>query len=158
MSDFIHVEDRDDVRWLTLSAAGTKNAVPPVEWVPLARALEAFEASTQRALVVRGDGDDFCAGADLGVGFDPSGGAAANVDVMGAPNAAALALHRLTKPSVAAVDGVAVGAGMNLALGCDVAVATDRARFSEIFVRRGLTLDFGGTWLLPRIVGLARAR
>jgi 2-(1,2-epoxy-1,2-dihydrophenyl)acetyl-CoA isomerase len=56
------------------------------------------------------------------------------------------------------VDGVAVGAGMNLALGCDVVVATDRARFSEIFVRRGLAVDFGGTWLLPRLVGLARAK
>lgn len=77
---------------------------------------------------------------------------------MQAANTAALALHRLSKPSVAAVDGVAVGGGMNLALGCDVVVATDRARFSEIFVRRGLTLDLGGTWLLPRVVGLARAR
>ena len=47
---------------------------------------------------------------------------------------------------------------MNLALGCDMVIATDRARFSEIFVKRGLTLDFGGTWLLPRLVGLARAR
>jgi 2-(1,2-epoxy-1,2-dihydrophenyl)acetyl-CoA isomerase len=70
----------------------------------------------------------------------------------------AFALHRLTKPTLAAVDGVAVGAGMNLALGCDVVVATERARFSEIFVRRGLTVDFGGSWLLPRIVGLQRAK
>jgi 2-(1,2-epoxy-1,2-dihydrophenyl)acetyl-CoA isomerase len=71
---------------------------------------------------------------------------------------AALTLHRLTKPTIAAVDGVAVGAGMNLALGCDVVVATSRARFAEIFVRRGLTLDFGGSWLLPRIVGMQRAK
>jgi 2-(1,2-epoxy-1,2-dihydrophenyl)acetyl-CoA isomerase len=69
-----------------------------------------------------------------------------------------MALHRLTKPTIAAVDGVAVGAGMNLALGCDVVVATERARFSEILVRRGLTVDFGGSWLLPRIVGLQRAK
>jgi 2-(1,2-epoxy-1,2-dihydrophenyl)acetyl-CoA isomerase len=47
---------------------------------------------------------------------------------------------------------------MNLAIGCDIVLASDRARFSEIFVRRGLTMDFGGSWLLPRIVGLARAR
>jgi 2-(1,2-epoxy-1,2-dihydrophenyl)acetyl-CoA isomerase len=73
-------------------------------------------------------------------------------------NAAALALHRLSKPTIAAVDGVAVGAGMNLAIGCDIVIATQRARFSEIFVKRGLTVDFGGTWLLPRLVGLARAR
>jgi 2-(1,2-epoxy-1,2-dihydrophenyl)acetyl-CoA isomerase len=72
--------------------------------------------------------------------------------------AAARALHESTKPTVAAVDGVAAGAGMNLALGCDVVIATTRARFSEIFVRRGLTVDFGGTWLLPRRIGLARAK
>ncbi len=72
--------------------------------------------------------------------------------------AAAMALHRLTKPAIAAVDGVAVGAGMNLALGCDVVIATERARFSEIFVKRGLTVDFGGSWLLPRIVGMQRAK
>jgi 2-(1,2-epoxy-1,2-dihydrophenyl)acetyl-CoA isomerase len=71
---------------------------------------------------------------------------------------AAMTLHRLSKPTIAAVDGVAVGAGMNLALGCDVVVATSRARFSEIFVRRGLTVDFGGSWLLPRIVGMQRAK
>ncbi len=72
--------------------------------------------------------------------------------------AAALALHRLSKPTIAAVDGVAVGAGLNLALGCDVVIATTRARLSELFVRRGLVVDFGGTWLLPRRVGLQRAK
>jgi 2-(1,2-epoxy-1,2-dihydrophenyl)acetyl-CoA isomerase len=110
-------------------------------------------------LVITGADGEFCAGADL----DPS-----RIDRLQAVEdrharmklvgEAALALHRLTKPTIAAVDGVAVGAGMNLALGCDVVVATDRARFSEIFVRRGLTVDFGGSWLLPRIVGLQRAK
>ena len=71
---------------------------------------------------------------------------------------AATALHRITKPTIAAVDGYAVGAGMNLALGCDVVIAAESALFSEIFVKRGLTLDFGGTWLLPRLVGLQRAK
>ncbi len=67
-------------------------------------------------------------------------------------------MHRSTKPTVAAVDGVAAGAGLNLALACDFLLATERARFSEIFVKRGLTMDFGGTWLLPRRIGLARAK
>jgi enoyl-CoA hydratase/carnithine racemase len=71
---------------------------------------------------------------------------------------AATALRRITKPTIAAVDGVAAGAGMNLALGCDVVLASTRSRFAEIFVRRGLTVDFGGTWLLPRIVGPQRAK
>ena len=77
---------------------------------------------------------------------------------MKAPSRVATTLHSLPKPSIAAVDGSAVGAGMNIALGCDIVVATDRARFAELFVHRGLTIDIGGTWLLPRIVGMARAR
>src|SRR5205823_13427233 len=70
----------------------------------------------------------------------------------------ALALHRIPKPVIAKVNGVAVGAGLNLALGCDLIVAADNARFSEIFARRGLTIDFGGSWLLPRLVGMHRAK
>ena len=158
MADFVSIDDRDDVRWLTMSASHAKNAVPPDAWGDLAAAFDDFEASEQRAMVVIGTGEDFCAGADLGEGFGSLDNAAANVQMMRRAGSAAMALHRLSKPTVAAVDGVAVGGGMNLALGCDVVVATDRARFSEIFVRRGLTLDLGGTWLLPRIVGLARAR
>ncbi len=71
---------------------------------------------------------------------------------------AALALHRMPKPTIAKVNGVAVGAGCNLALGCDLIVASDEARFSEIFARRGLTIDFGGSWILPRLVGMHRAK
>jgi 2-(1,2-epoxy-1,2-dihydrophenyl)acetyl-CoA isomerase len=73
-------------------------------------------------------------------------------------NEACLALHRLPVPTIARVDGVAVGAGMNLALACDFVLASARARFSEIFVRRGLSVDFGGSWVLPRLVGLHRAK
>jgi enoyl-CoA hydratase/carnithine racemase len=70
----------------------------------------------------------------------------------------ALSLHRLAKPTIAKVGGVAAGAGCNLALGCDLIVASDEARFSEIFARRGLSIDFGGSWLLPRLVGLHKAK
>jgi 2-(1,2-epoxy-1,2-dihydrophenyl)acetyl-CoA isomerase len=73
-------------------------------------------------------------------------------------NSAALALHDLPKPAIAKVNGDAVGAGMNLALGCDLIVAAESARFSEIFARRSLSVDFGGTWLLPRLVGLHKAK
>ncbi len=64
----------------------------------------------------------------------------------------------MTKPTIAKVDGVAVGAGLSLALGCDLVVCSDRARLSMIFSRRGLALDNGASWLLPRLVGLARAK
>jgi 2-(1,2-epoxy-1,2-dihydrophenyl)acetyl-CoA isomerase len=72
--------------------------------------------------------------------------------------AAALSLHRLGKPTIAAVNGVAAGGGCNLAFGCDIVFAAESARFAEIFVNRGLALDYAGTWLLPRLVGLQRAK
>ena len=143
---------------MTMSNVERKNAIPLEGWVELADAFSEFESSAQRALVIRGAGEDFCAGADLSAGFTRLESAADNVTLMRLPSRAALALHRLSKPTVAAVDGVAVGAGMNLAIGCDIVIASQRARFAEIFIQRGLALDFGGTWLLPRLVGLARAR
>ncbi|HAX82631.1 MAG TPA: enoyl-CoA hydratase [Actinobacteria bacterium] len=152
-------EVRDDgaIRWLVIDNPGRRNAVPTGQWGRLAELITEFEASESRVLVVTGAGEDFCSGADVGSDFSP-GSVAAGYAMLEQVGAAALALHRCTKPTLAAVDGVAAGAGLNLALGCDVAIASDRARFAEIFVRRGLTLDFGGTWLLPRRIGLARAK
>lgn len=152
-----HVVDEGPVRWLTLDNPGRRNAVPTDQWEVLTGHLDDFETSDLRALVVTGAGDDFCSGADLGTGFQGREMVHA-YEAMARVGAAARALHRITKPTVAAVDGVAVGAGLNLALGCDLLIATDRARFAEIFVRRGLTVDFAGTWLLPRRIGLARAK
>lgn len=155
---WLRQEDRGLVRWLTIDRPDRKNAIPVDGWEELHATFEDFERSDRRVLVITGAGGDFCAGADLDPAQAIEGGVVARSARMKVIGAAATALHRLTKPTVAAVDGVAVGAGMNLALGCDVVVATEWARFSEIFVRRGLTVDFGGTWLLPRIVGLQRAK
>ena len=153
----LNTDDRGPVRWLTLDRPARKNAIPPEGWAQLIDAFDTFEASSQRVLVVAGAGGAFCSGADLGDSRVDQTAAQrqARLDLVGK---AALTLHELNKPTIAAVDGVAAGAGMNLALGCDVVLASPRARFSEIFVRRGLTVDFGGTWLLPRLVGLQRAK
>ncbi|WP_263993536.1 enoyl-CoA hydratase/isomerase family protein, partial [Mycolicibacterium fallax] len=70
----------------------------------------------------------------------------------------ALALHELAVPTIAKVTGVAVGAGWNLALGCDLVVATPESRFCQIFAKRGLSVDLGGSWLLPKLVGLQQAK
>jgi 2-(1,2-epoxy-1,2-dihydrophenyl)acetyl-CoA isomerase len=151
------VRDEGAVRHLTIDNPSRRNAVPFDQWPRLAELFDEFESSAARVLVVGGAGGDFCSGADVSASFTP-GSVAAGYDVMAHVGHAAAALHGLTKPTIAAVDGVAVGAGMNLALGCDIIVATERARFAEIFVKRGLTVDFGGTWLLPRLVGMARAK
>jgi len=151
------IEDRGRVRTITLNRPERKNAIPPDGWTELREAFMSFEESAQRVLVITGAGGAFSSGADL----DPER-AERNVVAarrrMKVVGAAATALNRLTKPTLAVVDGVAAGAGMNLALGCDLVIATSRARFTEIFVKRGLTVDFGGSWLLPRLVGLQRAK
>jgi 2-(1,2-epoxy-1,2-dihydrophenyl)acetyl-CoA isomerase len=151
------VTDKGPVRTLTISNPARRNAIPTGQWERLAALFTEFEASSARVLVVTGDGEDFCSGADVGSDFAP-GSVAAGYAMLEHVGAAAIALHRSSKPTIAAVDGVAAGAGLNLALACDLLLATDRARFSEIFVKRGLTMDFGGTWLLPRRIGLARAK
>jgi 2-(1,2-epoxy-1,2-dihydrophenyl)acetyl-CoA isomerase len=155
---WLRSEDRGPARWLILDRVERKNAVPPGGWDDLRSAFSNFESSDQRVLVVTGAGGAFCSGADLDPAAHSGTGVIANRRRMQHVGEAAMALHRLTKPALALVDGIAAGAGMNLALGCDLVVATTRARFSEIFVQRGLTVDFGGTWLLPRIVGLQRAK
>jgi len=166
--EWLKTETVEGVRWLTIDRPETKNAIPVDGWQGLGDAFIDFERSEDRVLVVTGAGSEFCSGADLdpdrfAADLDPerfsAGSPVADAHRrMKVVGRAATALHTITKPTIAAVDGVAVGAGMNLAIGCDVVVATERARFSEIFVRRGLTVDFGGTWLLPRIVGLQRAK
>lgn len=143
------------VATLTLSNPRRKNAMSRAAWRGLRAALAEVVAGEARVLVVTGAGEEFCAGADLsGAGEERR---PPMVD-MSEVNEACIALHRLPIPTIARVDGVAVGAGMNLALACDFVVASTRARFSEIFVRRGLSVDFGGSWILPRLVGLHRAK
>jgi 2-(1,2-epoxy-1,2-dihydrophenyl)acetyl-CoA isomerase len=98
-------------------------------------------------------GGSFCSGADIATPEDihPRHKLRRLTDV-------ALALHELAVPTIAKVTGVAVGAGWNLALGCDFVVATPESRFCQIFSKRGLSVDLGGSWLLPKLVGLQQAK
>jgi 2-(1,2-epoxy-1,2-dihydrophenyl)acetyl-CoA isomerase len=154
----LEVARRSGIVTITLNRPEKKNAANGAMWDELlATFLEIGGRDDDRVVVVTGAGGNFCSGADL------TGGGANTpqrhqLAVMRHIGDAALALHRLPQPTIAKVDGVAVGAGCNLALGCDLVVASDEARFSEIFARRGLTIDFGGSWLLPRRVGLHRAK
>jgi enoyl-CoA hydratase/carnithine racemase len=147
-------EDSDGVRTLTLNRPRRKNAINPELWVALRDALnEAGRDRGVRALVITGSGGAFCSGADISVPDDvhPRYKLQRLTDV-------ALALHELAIPTVAKVTGVAVGAGWNLALGCDFVVATPESTFSQIFSKRGLSIDLGGSWLLPKLVGLQQAK
>lgn len=148
----LRAEDRGPVRWMTLDRPGHRNALPPEGWERLAEALAAFERSDLAVLVLTGADGEFCGGLDLS--GHPSDRWTDRRGAVERVQRAALALHRLTKPVVAAVDGLAAGAGLGLALGSDVAVATGRARLEAAPGEVG----GGSTWLLPRVVGLSRAR
>ncbi|WP_406444664.1 enoyl-CoA hydratase-related protein [Streptomyces sp. NBC_00631] len=148
--------DSGGVRTLTLNRPHRRNAVDRELWAALRRALtEATHDRTVRALVLTGAGGAFCSGADLTSGATDL---RHPLDKVRDLNEVAVLLHELPVPTVAKVDGVAVGAGWNLALGCDLVVATPESRFSQIFARRGLSPDCGGTWLLPRLAGLQQAK
>ncbi len=110
-----------------------------------------------RVVILTGAGDAFCAGADIS-GTADSVEKLSSLHHMRNIGETVLALSQVQQPVIAKVNGVAVGAGMNLALGCDLVYASDRATFSQIFAKRGLSVDFGGTWLLPRLVGLHKAK
>jgi len=147
--------DAGGVRTLTLNRPRRKNAINPELWAALRDALTAARNDPGvRVIVLTGAGDAFCAGADI------SGPATDEHPMvkMRPLTDVALLLHELPIPTIAKVTGVAVGAGWNLALGCDLVVATPEASFSQIFARRGLSVDCGGSWLLPRLVGLQQAK
>lgn len=143
---------------MTIDRPDRLNAVPAGGWAELAEAFLDFDASEQRVLVLTGAAGNFCSGADVAGDSLEIGSVEEAREMMEIVAGAVRALSSLPKPTVAAVEGVAVGAGMNLALGCDIVLASHSARFAELFVKRGLVVDFGGMWLLPRAVGLVRAR
>lgn len=143
---------------VTLNRPAKKNAANGQMWDELLETFHDIAAGGQdRAMILTGAGGEFCAGADLTDGGTGPAGRHPLAQMRHVGNIA-LTLHRLPIPTIAKVRGVAVGAGCNMALACDLVVASDNARFSEIFARRGLSLDFGGSWLLPRVVGMHRAK
>ena len=148
--------DADGVRTLTLNRPRLKNAINGELWAALRESfIAAADDQNVRALVIAGAGGAFCSGADISGGLHRT---AHPVHLMRTLTEVCILLHELPIPTIAKVHGVAVGAGWNLALGCDLVVATPESTFSQIFARRGLSLDFGGSWLLPKLVGLQQAK
>lgn len=117
---------------------------------------DATAASDTRVIVLTGSGKAFCAGQDLGelTGADAPG---FEVILKEHYNPVVQRIRSITKPVIAAVNGVAAGAGANIALACDITVASETASFIQAFSKIGLIPDSGGTWTLPRLVGLQRA-
>lgn len=146
---------------LTLNRPEKLNALTNDLIRALTRAfLDAAEDDTIRSIMLTGAGRGFCAGQDLGKrnpdGEDWQPDLRASITENYAPLIASM--QDLPKPIVCAVNGVAAGAGANLALACDIVIAADSAKFIQSFSKVGLIPDAGGTWILPKLVGHARAK
>jgi len=151
--------DGTGVVTVTMNRPERKNAINGDMWVELADVFDDIAGNRDdRVMVLTGAGDAFCSGADLSQAGSDNLSVANGTAMMRRTSRVAIRLHELPQATIAAVNGVAVGYGANLALGCDLVVASDRARFSEIFLRRGLAIDGGGSWLLPRLIGLHKAK
>ena len=148
---------RASVRVLTLNRPAALNSFTAEMYDALPRALDAAAAdSAVRAVVITGAGRGFCAGQDLNdQAMLGSGDVGAGIERFIRP--LALRVRSMPIPVIAAVNGVAAGAGANFALGCDFVLAARSASFVQAFIKIGLIPDCGGTWLLPRLVGRARA-
>jgi len=149
----------DGIAVITMSKPERLNAVDPEMRAEIGKCVDkAAEDDTVRVLVITGEGKAFCAGGDVKT---MEGRLEKSIverrESLRASNRVIQSIRELDKPVIAAVNGDAVGAGCNLALACDIRLASDKARFGEVFVKRGLHPDWGGIYNLTRLVGAAKA-
>ena len=154
----INIDASTRVATLTLNRPDKLNSFTRTMHEELSKALDQVEESNARALVITGAGRGFCAGQDLAdLDFTPAAMTNLGALIDRHFNPLVRRLQALPLPVIAAVNGIAAGAGANLAMACDLIVAARSASFVQAFVKIGLVPDSGGTWLLPRRVGEARA-
>ena len=159
MADLVLAERFEGYRALTLNRPDKLNVFDDALHAALRAAIDEADADEGcRALLLTGAGRGFCAGADLAATVGPDLRADLGEVLERTFNPLIRRLRSLRMPVVCAVNGVAAGAGANLALACDIVLAGRSARFIQAFVKIGLVPDAGGTWLLPRLAGDARAR
>jgi 2-(1,2-epoxy-1,2-dihydrophenyl)acetyl-CoA isomerase len=157
MTDGLRVDVDGPVATITLDRPEALNALTVPVKVALREALERLAVDrTVRAVILTGAGRAFCAGQDLAERERPDA-APLDVELRERYNPIILALRAMGQPVIAAVNGVAAGAGASIAFACDLRIAAEDARFVLAFGRLGLVPDSGATWFLPRIVGQARA-
>lgn len=154
----ITLEQDGAVAILTLNRPGKFNAVSLAMHRDLAHALrQVGRSSSVRALVITGAGKGFCAGQDLSEFGSHGDDFRVDDHVRDTFNRMVLSLRELPMPVIAAVNGVAAGAGASLALAADLRICSEHASFLQAFIRIGLVPDTGSTWLLPYLVGISRA-
>jgi 2-(1,2-epoxy-1,2-dihydrophenyl)acetyl-CoA isomerase len=165
----LQYEVRDGVAWLRLNRPDKRNAIDrPLRIALLAAIHEVTEDPDVRAAVITGNGKAFCSGADLTQDGGPlevpperrrEGPNLSRDDGLLYGWARLMErIWRSEKVFIAGVNGIAAGGGCQLALGCDFIIASEEASFWEVFVRRGLPLEGGGAWILPKLASLVRAK
>ena len=160
-------EVADHIATITLNAPGRMNTISGAMLDQLSqRLLQADRDREVRCIVLTGAGKAFCAGLDMaaqmgaakgslgGLDNDAGEGIAGEIDLRLAPPTV---LHNLDTPTICALNGGAAGYGLDIALGCDIRIATMSAKLNPGFAKRGIVPESGGTWLLPRMIGYARA-
>lgn len=160
-------ERRDGVLYLTLNQPDKLNALSDQMIAGLLEELgRASHDAEVRCVVVTGAGRGFCSGGDVSRMRERNEGAGGAAEPTVEQRMAqlrrgeevSLILHEMSKPTIAAINGAAAGAGLSLALACDLRIAADSARLITAFARVGFSGDFGGTWLMTRLIGPARAK
>lgn len=151
----------DHIATVTLDRPEVKNALNRELYARLEQAFrDAHRDPDVRCVIVTGAGAGFCSGDDVKeIMLAPNAATPATRqrEPKPRPTPAAMAILECDKPVIAAVNGAAVGWGMDLTLFCDIRIASERARFGELFIKRGLVSDIGGLWRLPQIVGPSKA-
>jgi 2-(1,2-epoxy-1,2-dihydrophenyl)acetyl-CoA isomerase len=159
--EHLTIDRQDHVALITLNRPDKLNALNrQLQLDMVAACQELGEDDSVRAVIWTGAGRGFCSGADLTGGPRPSDGTpprSQRLDEFGWVGTQAMSVYGLDKPVIAAVNGVAAGAGMSLALACDLRIGSDQARFKTVFIERSLSPDSGMSYFLPRIVGYSRA-
>ena len=164
MTDHLLAERRGAVAVLTLNRPDRMNTISGPMLNALSKELVAADADQDvRCIVITGAGPKaFCAGLDLqgaseGNAFGESAGPRPRAGELDPRTTPPTVLHNVDTPTIAAINGGAAGYGLDLALGCDIRIASENAKLAPAFVKRGILPESGGTWLLPRIVGYAKA-
>jgi enoyl-CoA hydratase/carnithine racemase len=159
MSELLYEKD-GPIATITLNRPERMNTISGPMLAELSEKLLTANADRDvRAIILTGSGRAFCAGLDLqdatsGTGIGGGGSMGTTLDLRDAPPTV---LHKLDTPVICALNGGAAGYGMDLALGCDIRVASSRAKLAAAFTKRGVLPESGGTWILPRLVGWAKA-
>jgi len=156
LEDLLYEKD-GGIATITLNRPEALNAISLAMLDSLSLALrEADRDKEVRVIVMTGAGRGFCAGLDLKVMFGAASGAGMGIR-FDLPNSPPMVMHTTDKPIICSLNGPAAGYGFDLALGCDVRVASDKARMGAVFTKRGILPESGGTWMLPRLLGWAKA-